>query len=68
MQAQKHIILILILTTTLLFSATKTFVACEGHFYGGSGSVSVFNEDEIYSIDDLGNTVQSLKIYNDKLY
>jgi len=67
MQIQKNIISILILTT-LSFSTTKTFVACEGHFYDGSGSVSVFNENEIYSIDDLGNTVQSLKIYNDKLF
>ncbi len=68
MQVQKYIILILTLTTTLLFPTTKTFVACEGHFYGGSGSVNVFNGEEVYSIDDLGNTVQSLKVYNDKLF
>ena len=61
--------LIFITLLTLGFPISKTFIACEGHFYGGSGSITVINnDDEIYSIEDLGNTVQSLKIYNDKMF
>jgi len=60
--------LINILLLTTIFSTSKTYVACEGHFYSGSGSITVINNNELYNINDLGNTVQSLKIHNDKLF
>ena len=60
--------LIYIILLSLVFSVSKTFTACEGHFYGGSGSVTVINNQELYSINDLGNIVQSLKVYDDKLF
>ena len=53
---------------TLLFPTSKTFIACEGHFYGGSGSITVINDAQTYSLDDLGSVVQSLKVYDDKLF
>ena len=67
MKLSKYILNISLLT--IAFSTSKVYIACEGHFYGGSGSVSVIkNNVETYSIDDLGNTVQSIKVYNNKLF
>ena len=57
-----------ILLLTVAFSTAKTYIACEGQFYGGSGSVSVIQNNNTYSINDLGNTVQSIEIYNDQLF
>ena len=57
-----------ILLFTAVFSTTKTYIACEGQFNGGSGSVSVIQDNNTYSIDDLGNTVQSIEIYEDMLF
>ena len=66
MTINKYIVNILLLT--LAFSTTKTYIACEGQFYGGSGSLNVIQDSETYSINDLGNTVQSIEIYNDQLF
>ena len=61
--------LINILLLSYMFCISKTFVACEGHFYYGSGSLTVIDENQqISSINDLGNIVQSLKVYNNKLF
>ena len=58
MKLHKYVLNILLLA--IAFSNTKTYIACEGHFYGGSGSVSVIQNNDTYSIDNLGNTVQSI--------
>ena len=66
MKLHKYVLNILLLA--IAFSNTKTYIACEGHFYGGSGSVSVIQNNDTYSIDNLGNTVQSIEVYDNKLF
>ena len=45
------------------------FVACEGNFGASNGSVHYFNQSgDIFSIDNIGDIVQSLEVYNDKLF
>ena len=56
------------LLLTAAFSTTKTYIACEGQFYGGSGSISVIQNNNTYSIDNLGNTLQSIEVYEDMLF
>ena len=63
------LILILILTFNFSFSIEKLFVACEGPFTDGQGSLSIIDEaGNIDELTDLGNTVQSLTVYNDHLF
>ena len=45
------------------------FVACEGNFGASNGSIHYFNQSgDIFSIDNIGDVVQSLEVYNDKLF
>ena len=45
------------------------FVACEGNFGASNGSVSMINElGEVKSVNDLGDVVQSVKVYKNKLF
>ena len=45
------------------------FVACEGNFGASNGSVHYFNQSgDVFSIDNIGDIVQSLEVYNDKLF
>lgn len=45
------------------------FVACEGNFGASNGSVYYFNQSgDIFSVDNIGDIVQSLEVYNDKLF
>ena len=45
------------------------FVACEGNYGASNGSVHYFNQSgDIFSIDNIGDIVQSLEVYNDKLF
>ena len=45
------------------------FVACEGNFGASNGSVHYFNQSgDIFSVDNIGDIVQSLEVYNDKLF
>ena len=63
------LILILILTFNFSFSIEKLFVACEGPFTDGQGSLSIIDEaGNIDELTDLGNTVQSLTVYKDHLF
>ena len=45
------------------------FIASEGNFGQGNGSVSVFkDEKKIQSIDNIGDVVQSILVYDDMLF
>ncbi len=45
------------------------FVANEGNYGSSNGSLSMINnEGEVYHIEDLGDVVQSLEVYGDKLF
>ena len=51
------------------FSSHFTFVACEGNYGSSNGSVSVIDEyGSVSSITDIGDVVQSLEVYDDKLF
>ena len=40
------------------------FVACEGNFGASNGSITMINElGEVKSVNDLGDIVQSVKVY-----
>jgi hypothetical protein len=44
------------------------FVANEGNFGAGNGSISMINNnDEVYHVEEVGDVVQSLEVYKDKL-
>ena len=46
-----------------------TFVACEGNFGASNGSVYMINElGEVSSVNEIGDVVQSLEVYNNKLF
>ena len=48
---------------------TWVFVACEGNFGASNGSISMINElGEVYSVDNVGDVVQSLEVFEDKLF
>ena len=45
------------------------FVACEGNFGSSNGSIYMINQNgDIKSIDDVGDVVQSLEVYKNKLF
>ena len=45
------------------------FVACEGNFGSSNGSIHYFNQSgDAFSIDNIGDIVQSLEVYNNKLF
>ena len=82
-QKMKYIFKTLIYTTLLLTiiacqdensdnlnqQKTWVFVACEGNFGASNGSISMINElGEVYSVDNVGDVVQSLEVYEDKLF
>ena len=44
------------------------FVANEGNFGASNGSITMINNnDEVYHVEEVGDVVQSLEVYNDKL-
>ena len=46
-----------------------TFVACEGNYGASNGSITMINNlGEIKSINDLGDVVQSIEVYKNKLF
>ena len=46
-----------------------TFIACEGNFGASNGSVFMINEmGEVSSVNEIGDVVQSLEVYNNKLF
>ena len=49
-------------------TAQWIFVANEGNFGASNGSISMINNnDEVYHIEEVGDVVQSLEVYEDKL-
>mgnify|MGYP001277493820 CR=1 FL=1 len=62
-------IIYLISLTSIVFNMEKLFVACEGHYYGGQGTVSIIEDLNVMSeITDLGNTVQSVTVHENYLF
>ena len=48
---------------------TWVFVACEGNFGASNGSISMINElGEVYSVENVGDVVQSVEVYENKLF
>ena len=63
------LILTLVLTFNFIFSIEQLFVACEGAYYDGQGSLSIIDEaGNIDEVANLGNTVQSLTLHNNHLF
>ena len=63
------LILTLILTFNFIFGIEQLFVACEGAYYDGQGSLSIIDEaGNIDEVANLGNTVQSLTLHNNHLF
>ena len=63
------LILTLLLTFNFMFSMEQLFVACEGAYYDGQGSLSIIDEaGNIDEVANLGNTVQSLTLHNNHLF
>ncbi len=61
-------ILLLIINISLLFSTNITFIANEGSFGTSSGSISmVFEDGSIEETGPLGDIVQALEVWEDKL-
>ena len=59
----------LIFIFNFILSAEKIFVACEGPFYDGQGSLSIIDEaGNINQIENLGNIVQSMILHNNHLF
>lgn len=59
----------LFIITNIIFGVDKLFIACEGQYYNGQGSVSVIkNLESISELSDLGNTVQSITVHNEILF
>mgnify|MGYP003311734338 CR=1 FL=1 len=54
---------------TLNLPKSFTFIACEGNYGASNGSVYMINElGEVSSVNEIGDVVQSLEVYNDKLF
>jgi len=50
-------------------SVEWTFVACEGNYGASNGSITMINNlGEISSISDVGDVVQSIEVYKNKLF
>ena len=50
-------------------SVEWTFVACEGNYGASNGSITMINNlGEIKSISDVGDVVQSIEVYKNKLF
>ena len=59
----------LFILTNIIFGVDKLFVACEGQYYSGQGSVSIIkNLESITELNNLGNTVQSVTVHNEMLF
>ena len=71
----------LLLLTIIIYSCSNSeteqignnnsfiFVACEGNFGASNGSIQIIDENgEISSVNNIGDVVQSLEVYNNKLF
>lgn len=60
--------LILTVNINILFSSDIVFVANEGNFGASNGSISmIFQDGSVYQTDPIGDVVQALEVYGDKL-
>ena len=68
-----------LLSFIILYSCTNSeqtlnnksfvFIACEGNFGASNGSIHMIDENgETSLVNDIGDVVQSLEVYNDKLF
>ena len=56
-------------TEQTLNNRSFVFVACEGNFGASNGSIHIIDENgETSSVNDIGDVVQSLEVYNNKLF
>ena len=56
-------------TEQTLNNKSFVFVACEGNFGASNGSIHLIDENgETSSVNDIGDIVQSLEVYNNKLF
>ena len=64
------IIFLLLFSLNFCWTGDQIFVACEGNFYQGNGSLWTIFEDEAsgYPDNPVGDVVQSLYVYADKLF
>ena len=65
----KIIIFSAITFLNFIFSTEKLFIACEGAYYNGQGSLSIIDEaGNMDEIQNLGNVVQSVTVYENNLF
>ena len=73
----KKLLLVVFLIHVIVFAQSKTFILCEGNFNIPNSTLWMLNEDldqitgPIYwdpNVNPLGDTGQSMTIYNNKLY
>ena len=65
----KKLILSTIIFLNFIFSTEKIFIACEGGYYTGQGSLSIIDEaGNMEEIQNLGNVVQSVTVYENNLF
>lgn len=56
-------------TEQTLNNKSFVFVACEGNFGASNGSIHIIDENgETSSVNDIGDVVQSLEVFNNKLF
>ena len=56
-------------TEQTLNNRSFVFVACEGNFGASNGSIHIIDENgETSSVNDIGDVVQSLEVFNNKLF
>jgi len=61
-------ILMIVMNLSFLLSAHITFIANEGNFGSSNGSISmIFEDGSIQETGSIGDVVQSLEVYGDKL-
>ena len=62
--------LYLLILLAFTWSTENIFVACEGNFYEGNGSLWTITEDDIYEYQEnpLGDIVQSLYVFENQLF
>jgi len=62
--------LLFLFIISFCYSSNQVFVACEGNFYEGNGSIWTISEDEVssYSDNPLGEVVESVYVHNNQLY
>mgnify|MGYP001387021865 CR=1 FL=1 len=63
-------LLLSLLLVSFCFNSQQIFVACEGNFYEGNGSIWTISDEEAFSYNNnpLGEVVQSVYVHGNQLY